>query len=181
MSDVARRHVLLGAVGGLFALGAGAAAYWWTQRDHEKNQQAAAAADAFWPLEFDTPDGQRVAMASLRGKPLVLNFWATWCPPCVREMPALDRFAREHGDKGWQVLGLAADSAAPVRKFLAVTPVGFPIVLAGFEGIELSRRLGNASGGLPFTVIFGRDGRLLHRHIGETRYEQLADWAKGFS
>ncbi len=181
MSDSARRDVLMRALGGIFALGAGAAAYWWTRRDAEDSRQAAAVADAFWPLEFDTPDGQRLAMSSLRGKPLVLNFWATWCPPCVREMPALDRFHREHRDKGWQVLGLAADSRDPVRKFLGATPVGFPIALAGFEGVELSRTLGNPTGGLPFTVVFGRNGGLLHRHVGETRYEQLAAWAQGLS
>lgn len=180
MSQSARRSVLTRALGGIFALGAGAAAYWWTQRDQEKGRQATAA-DAFWSLEFDTPDGKRLAMSSLRGKPLVLNFWATWCPPCVREMPELDRFHREHGAQGWQVLGLAADSAGPVRDFIARTPVTFPLVLAGFQGVELSRQLGNLSGGLPFTVVFGRDAGVLHRHMGETRYDQLAGWAKGIS
>jgi thiol-disulfide isomerase/thioredoxin len=143
------------------------------------------AADApnaeLWSLDFETPGPDRLAMASLRGKPLVLNFWATWCPPCVREMPALDRFYREHSAKGWQVLGLAADNVEAVRKFLAVTPVAFPIGLTGFAGVELSQRLGNGSGGLPFTVIFGRDGQVLRRHTGETSNEQLAAWAKGFS
>jgi thiol-disulfide isomerase/thioredoxin len=139
------------------------------------------ASDELWSLEFDTPGPNKLAMASLRGQPLVLNFWATWCPPCVREMPALDRFYRDHRAQGWQVLGLAADNAAAVRKFLADTPIGFTIALAGFAGIDLSRRLGNSSGGLPFTVLYSRDGRVLQRHIGETRYEQLAAWAKGFS
>ena len=130
------------------ALGVGA--YLWQRRA----DPADAASDELWSLDFETPGRQRLAMASLRGKPLVLNFWATWCPPCVREMPALDRFHREHSAKGWQVLGLAADNADAVRKFLADTPVGFPIALAGFAGIELSRRLGNPSGGLPFTVVY---------------------------
>jgi thiol-disulfide isomerase/thioredoxin len=145
----------------------------------------AAAADApsaeLWSLDFETPGPERLAMASLRGKSLVLNFWATWCPPCVREMPALDRFFREHRAKGWQVLGLAADNAEAVRKFLAVTPVAFPIGLTGFAGVELSQRLGNGSGGLPFTVIFGREGQVLQRHTGEINDEQLAAWAKVFS
>jgi hypothetical protein len=96
-------------------------------------------------------------------------------------MPALDRFFVDHQRQGWQVLGVAADNAGAVREFLARSPVAFPVVLAGFEGIDLSRRLGNLSGGLPFTVVFGRDGSVLHRHVGETHYEQLAGWAKGFS
>jgi thiol-disulfide isomerase/thioredoxin len=147
-------------------------------------QRAAASAPGveaeLWASSFDTPDGQqRLALAPLRGQPLVLNFWATWCPPCVREMPALDRFARDFAAKGWRVVGLAADAAEPVRSFLARAPVSYAIGLTGFAGIELSRRLGNTSGGLPFTLIFGRDGRLLRRHMGETSYEQLAAWAKG--
>jgi len=133
---------------------------------------------ALWSSSFDTPDGTKLAMASLGGHPVVLNFWATWCPPCVREMPALDRFAREHAARGWRVVGLAADKPEAVRAFLARTPVSYAIGLTGFAGIELSRGLGNLAGGLPFTVLFGRDGTLLKRHTGETSYGQLTDWAK---
>lgn len=132
----------------------------------------------FWASSFDTPDGSQLAMASFRGHPLILNFWATWCPPCVREMPALDRFARDHAAGGWRVVGLAADNPEPVREFLARTPISYPIGLTGFAGIELSRRLGNLVGGLPFTILFGRDGALLQRHMGETSSDQLAAWAK---
>jgi len=134
--------------------------------------------DEFWASGFDTPTGARLELAPMRGRPLVLNFWATWCPPCVREMPALDRFAREFAPLGWQVVGLAADNAQPVREFLAHTPVSYAIGLTGFAGVELSQRLGNLSGGLPFTLLFGRDGAVLQRRMGETSYEQLAQWAK---
>jgi hypothetical protein len=96
-------------------------------------------------------------------------------------MPALERFFKDHAATGWQVLGIAADNAAAVREFLARSPVSFPIVLAGFAGVELSRELGNTSGGLPFTVIYDMAGRVVQRHMGETRYEQLASWAKGIS
>jgi thiol-disulfide isomerase/thioredoxin len=160
------------------AAAAGVGGYAW----HRRDDSAATAADDFiWSLEFDTPSQTRLAMASLPRQPLLLNFWATWCPPCVREMPVLERFFKEQGAKGWQVLGLAADNASAVRDFLARTPITFPIVLAGFEGVELSRRLGNPSGGLPFSVVFAGDRRLLHRHVGETHYEQLTGWARGIS
>ncbi len=134
--------------------------------------------EAFWRSSFETPDGSRLVLAELRDQPLVLNFWAPWCPPCVREMPALDRFAREFAPRGWRVIGLAVDKAQPVRDFLARSPVSYAIGLTGFEGIELSRQLGNLSGGLPFTVLFGRHGALLQRHMGETTYDQLAQWAQ---
>ncbi len=175
-----QRRTLMAAGVATAATAAGVGGYL-LRRRFAGTDAADAASTELWTLDFETPGPDRLAMASLRGKPLVLNFWATWCPPCVREMPALDRFAREHSAKGWQVLGLAADNAEPVRKFLAVTPVSFAIALTGFAGIDLSQRLGNVSGGLPFTVVFGRKGQVLKRHTGETQYEQLADWARSFS
>jgi thiol-disulfide isomerase/thioredoxin len=164
-----RRQLLWGGSAAAAAL-AGAGTWFW-------HSGQAPGADP-WSLVFDTPDGGRLALASLRGQPLVMNFWATWCPPCVREMPALDRFHRDFSGKGWQVLGIAADSAAKVRDFLIKAPVGFSIAVAGFGAVDLSRQLGNLSGGLPFTVLFDRRGRVMQRHMGETRYEQLAAWAK---
>jgi thiol-disulfide isomerase/thioredoxin len=158
------------------AAAAGVAGYWWQRR-----LEAQPGAARFWALDFETPDQGRLAMASLRGRPLVLNFWATWCPPCVREMPALERFFRSHAPAGWQVVGVAADNAAAVREFLARTPVTYPIVLAGFAGVELSRELGNTSGGLPFTVIYDSAGQLAKRHMGETHYDQLVSWVKDIS
>jgi thiol-disulfide isomerase/thioredoxin len=169
-----RRHVVLGA--GALAAAGGAGFAWW----HGRGGGDALASDV-WSLRFDTPAGVPFELGRFRGKPLLLNFWATWCPPCVREMPALDRFHREFSPRGWQVLGLAADKPEPVREFLARTPVGYAIGLAGFGGIELSRQLGNLSGGLPFTVLIDGRGRVAHRHSGETQFEQLAAWAQGIS
>jgi hypothetical protein len=93
-------------------------------------------------------------------------------------MPAIDRFYRDFQGRGWQVLGIAADNTAAVQKFLAAAPVAFKIAVAGFPGVELSRTLGNLSGGLPFTVVFDGAGEVVHRHMGETHYEQLSTWAQ---
>jgi thiol-disulfide isomerase/thioredoxin len=134
--------------------------------------------DPLWATSFPAPDGTAVSMSRFRGRPLVINFWATWCPPCVKEMPELDRFARAFADQGWQVLGLAIDGPTPVREFLAKVSITFPIGLAGFEGTDLSRRLGNQGGALPFTVAFDRRGEAIQRKLGETSYEQLASWAQ---
>ncbi len=168
-----RRHVWLAAGAGAAAAVAGAGVAWW--------RVAGSPNEPPWSLSFETPDGQALALATLRGQPLLLNFWATWCPPCVREMPALDRFARAFGPRGWSVVGLAADEARPVREFLARAPVSYAIGLAGFAGIELSRQLGNNAGGLPFTVLFGHRGKVLQRHSGETHYDQLTSWAEGIT
>ena len=171
---VDRRGWALAAGVGAAAVAAGAGWALWRQREEGVS---AGTQDEFWRAQFDSPTGPPLAMAGLRGHPLVLNFWATWCPPCVREMPALDRFQRDFGPRGWRVVGLASDTPEAVRGFLARTPVSYAIGMTGFAGIELSRKLGNLSGGLPFTLLFGRDGAVRQRRMGETTYDQLAQWA----
>ena len=138
---------------------------------------AAGAAD-LWQMSFDRPEGGTLAMASLRGRPLLLNFWGTWCPPCVKEIPELDQFARQFSAAGWQVLGLAVDNPKAVREFLARTPVSYTIALVGFEGAELTRQLGNTQSGLPFTVAFNRQGAVFQRKAGASTLAELAAWAK---
>jgi thiol-disulfide isomerase/thioredoxin len=133
--------------------------------------------EPLWSMRFAQPAGGELVMAERRGRPLLLNFWATWCPPCLKEMPDLDRFAREFGGRGWQVVGLAVDGPTPVREFLQRTPVSFAIGLAGFEGTDLSRQLGNAQGALPFTAAFDARGRLVRRKLGQTEYAELVRWA----
>ena len=121
--------------------------------------------------------GATGGLADYRGRWVLLNFWATWCPPCVEELPMLNAFYREHAAKGWQVLGLAIDQPSAVRKFLARIPLDFPVGLAGLGGTDLGRSLGNLTGGLPFTVVLGGDGRVLHRKMGQVTPDDLKLWS----
>jgi thiol-disulfide isomerase/thioredoxin len=166
-----RRRALMAGVAAA-ALAAGAGVAWWRLRPREVD-----AADALWPLSFQTPQGTSLAMASLKGKPLLVNFWATWCPPCVEELPLLDRFYREQAAKGWQVVGLAIDQPSAVRRFLTATPVSFPIGLAGLNGTELTKTLGDDAGGLPFSVLVMPDGRLRERRMGRLSPADLKAWS----
>ena len=167
-----RRRLLYAGVAGAAAL-AGAGLAWWKWRPEPVSQEAA----ALWSLSFDTPAGSTLAMQSLRGKPLVVNFWATWCPPCVDELPLLDQFFRQNVSKGWQVVGLAIDQPSAVRTFLQRTPLSFPVGLAGMGGAELSKELGNLGGGLPFTVVLAGAGQVLQRRIGRVKPSDLEQWA----
>ncbi|MGE4241946.1 TlpA family protein disulfide reductase [Ramlibacter sp.] len=145
------------------------------------NQSSGAPSDPatanLWTASFDTPQGPPLAMSALRGKPLLVNFWATWCPPCVEELPLIDAFYRQHVANGWQVIGLAIDQPSSVRRFLEKTPVSFPIGFAGLEGTELAKALGNLAGGLPFTVVLGADGGVRQRRMGRVTEADLKQWS----
>ena len=123
--------------------------------------------DALWQLQLPTPGGKNLALASLKGKPLLINFWATWCAPCVEEMPLLNQFYQQNASNGLQMLGIAADKAASVESFLLRSPVSFPTVLAGFDGISMSKQLGNETGGLPHTLFLDAKGAILFQKKGQ--------------
>jgi thiol-disulfide isomerase/thioredoxin len=153
------------------ALGAGA---WWAWRSPPASPVAGSTALArilVTPLE--RPQGGPLDLKSFRGRPVLVNFWATWCPPCVREMPEIDLFFRENASNGWQVIGIAVDKPEAVVQFLARTPVQYPIAMAGFAGVELTRELGNDNGGLPYTVLIDRDGKVRWSKAGETTAAEL--------
>lgn len=170
--DPARRRWLYAAVAAAAGLG-GAGLAWWKFSPKSVDDGAVA---ALWRLSFETPTGGQLALRSLQGRPLLINFWATWCPPCIEELPLLDVFYKENASKGWQVLGLAVDKGGPVRDFLAKQPLAFPVALAGMEGVGLSKSLGNVSSGLPFSVVLGSDGEVKNRKLGKVTPVDLARW-----
>lgn len=171
-SSPQRRRALYAVAAAVAGL-AGAGLAWWRYTPASLDEGVA---QQLWTLEFDMPNGTRLAFGSLRGRPLMINFWATWCPPCVEELPLLNSFFVENSAKGWQVVGIAVDKLAPVQAFLARQPLAFPVVLAGMEGLALSKSLGNQAGGLPFTVLVGADGSILNRKIGKLSERDLALW-----
>ncbi len=99
--------------------------------------------------------------------------------PEVEELPLLSAFYTENKANGLQLVGLAIDKAEPVSRFLARSPVSFPVALAGMEGVELTRELGNAAGGLPFSVLFDAGGRLRERKLGQLHEADLTAWRAG--
>ncbi len=170
-ADSERRSFLrAGLAVGAVAAAAGAGVAWWKWRPADVGSDAAA---KLWPMSFDTPSGTSLAMQSLRGRPLLLNFWATWCPPCVEEMPLLDAFYKENSAKNWHVLGLAIDQPSAVRTFLEKNRISYPIGMAGLGGTELTKAFGNLSGGLPFTVVIGAAGEVLQRRMGRVTAAEL--------
>ena len=171
-----RRGWLFGGVAVVAAL-AGAGGAWWKGRAGASGGGEPLDA-AFWSRRFERPEGGEVDFATLRGKPLLVNFWATWCPPCIEELPMVDRFFRDQAANGWQVIGLAIDQPSAVRKFLERTPVSFPVGMAGMEGTELLRQLGNTGGGLPFTIVVNAEGGVAARKMGKLEPTDLDAWRR---
>ena len=177
-SSPTRRGMLFGGVAAV-AAAAGVGGAWWRERSAGSSAAGGEMLDAtFWAQKFERPEGGDLALSSLRGKPLLLNFWATWCPPCVEEMPMIDAFFREHGTNGWQVVGLAIDQPSAVRKFLQRTPVTYPTGLAGLQGTELVKNLGNTGGGLPFTLVLNSNGSVAARKMGKLETSDLETWRR---
>jgi thiol-disulfide isomerase/thioredoxin len=134
---------------------------------------------AWWDTQWEGPQGESVQAASFRGRPWVINYWATWCTPCVEEMPLLDAFYRENREKGWQMMGIAIDQPSAVRRFLGQYPVSYPIALGGMQGTEWGKAMGNAQGGLPFTVVLNANGDMIAQYLGKLKADQIKSWASG--
>lgn len=169
-----RRTVLWGVAAGV----AGAAGVALSLR-HAKDSTPPVAdpVPGFWGQAWQTPQDTTLAMAGFKGRPVLLNFWATWCPPCVDELPLLDSFHKEQGARGVQVLGLAIDRKEAVLPFLKKLPLSFPVAMAGLSGADLGRALGNMTGGLPFSVLVASDGSVAQRKMGRVTPADLAVWA----
>lgn len=169
-----RRRWLTGSVA-VAAVAAGGGVAWWRG---QPQSIASGVEQEWWAQTFVSPQGESLAVSAFKGKPLLVNFWATWCPPCVKELPMLSAFANQQGAQGIQVLGLAIDKPEAVLRFLQRQPVQFPVAIAMQGGLGLTQALGNLQGGLPFTVLFDAKGQIRQRKIGELSGEDLANWSQ---
>ncbi|MFZ6815289.1 TlpA family protein disulfide reductase [Undibacterium sp. Rencai35W] len=132
-------------------------------------------------LALSLPDskGQIQKLAQWQGKFLLVNFWATWCGPCVQEMPELSALQKDLASANVQLLGLGIDSPTNIADFAKKYQITYPLFAAGMEGTELSRQLGNQAGGLPFTVLIAPDGSVAKQYLGRLKMDELrADISK---
>ncbi|KRB90505.1 TlpA family protein disulfide reductase [Noviherbaspirillum sp. Root189] len=134
----------------------------------------ASAVDALLAESMADASGKTQALSQWKGRPLVINFWATWCAPCVEEMPELSALQSElDTGKKAQILGIGIDSPANIAQFVSKYQITYPIYVGGMGGSELSRKLGNQAGGLPFTVLVSSDGQVKKTYLGRLKMDEL--------
>ncbi|REF03002.1 TlpA family protein disulfide reductase [Cupriavidus plantarum] len=131
------------------------------------------AVEALYQAKLPAPNGSEVDLGKLRGRTLVVNFWAPWCGPCVEEMPELTALHKEYTARNVEFIGIGIDSARNIEQFLQKVPVAYPLAVAGFAGTELARSLGNAQGGLPYTLVIAPDGAVKFSKLGRVHMEEL--------
>ena len=130
------------------------------------------------PLDFSFPDvnDRMLALSAWRGKVLVINFWATWCAPCLQEIPEFMKLQAEYQAQGLQFIGVAIDEKQPVQEYLQRIAINYPVMLAGDAGITLSQELGNIINAVPFTLIVNQAGQIVFRQPGELSNARILEY-----
>lgn len=128
---------------------------------------------ALYAQSLNDVHGVPQALAQWKGKPLLVNFWAPWCAPCVQEMPELASLAQASAAKGINIIGIGIDSPANISQFATKFKIGYPLYVAGMSGTDLARELGNTGGGLPYTVLIGADGQVRKTYLGRLKFDEL--------
>ncbi|WP_078452635.1 TlpA family protein disulfide reductase [Solemya velum gill symbiont] len=125
--------------------------------------------------EFSLSDlkGELRSSSEWQDNVVVLNFWATWCPPCTAEMPMFDALQDEYEEAGVKFVGIAIDNQADIETFITEKEIGYEILMGNPDSMTLSKSLGNKNGGLPFTAVFDRAGKLVATVVGEVPRERL--------
>ena len=135
--------------------------------------------EAMPPISLPDLHGQVQALPGIyAGRPLLINVWASWCGPCIDEMPELQRFANSQGATGTQVIGLALDTPEAIKDFLTRVPVDYPILVDTPGPADASVWLGNRKGVLPYSVLVGADGKIVKQKIGPFAHGEIEGWAK---
>jgi len=166
----------------LLAAAAGVAAYTasrvWLAPEPQTVPVASATAPAVIPkrrpeVTLADRDGKTRSLSEWNGKPQVINFWATWCAPCRREIPMLNALADDPAFSGFALIGIAVDFREDVLAYLKSTPIRYTVLIGEQDGLDAARAFGMASLGLPFTAFVDSAGRIVTIHVGELHREQV--------
>ena len=164
----ARQQLFLFLLAAVLGLGGGLAVALW-----KYDPSSGPLAETLYTRTFPDTQGRDQPLAQWQGQVLVVNFWATWCPPCIREMPDLQKIADDYQSRDVTVVGIAIDNPQAVREFKTQYGLRMPILDGAAGGNQLAAELGNPSGALPFTVVIDRKGRIIWTRLGLIDPEEL--------
>jgi thiol-disulfide isomerase/thioredoxin len=127
--------------------------------------------------DFNLADvsGNQHNISEWQGKIRIINFWATWCPPCRKEIPEFMALQKQYSDKGLQFIGIAIDDQESVEEYIVATKINYPILIGGIAGIALAHQLGNRVDAVPFTLVVNRQGQIIHQQPGEFSRGQIME------
>ncbi len=164
------------------AFAVGMAGWWAGQNIFNRNQIKPPPGDKMLEIgdqriDLQLPDtsGNLNRLSQWSGKPILLNFWASWCGPCVEEMPALEQIHQDH-NKQIQIIGIALDDPTAVKKAIESMAITFPILIDTAQGFDSSNRFGNRVGAIPFSVLIDANGKLIDTHRGAMDLAEMRDW-----
>lgn len=128
-------------------------------------------------LNFSLPDlaDKPQSVTQWQGKILIINFWATWCPPCLKEVPEFIKLQDEYKDKGVQFVGIAIEEKQSVEDYLKRIKINYPVLIGGEGATMLAQQLGNVINTVPFTVIINQQGQIVHHQLGELTREKVLE------
>ena len=158
--------LLMLAIIGIVSLCIGLAASYFRHQDTQVHLSSEVY-QGFIQANWNDPAGNPINSSEWKNKYLVVNFWASWCPPCVEEMPRLAQLSKDVDPNKVTVIGIGIDSPSNIREFLTKTPMPYQIVVGGIEGSEWGRKLGNSQGALPFTVLIDPQGHIVFSKLGK--------------
>lgn len=167
-----RRFLLVAIAAACAGAGAGAGAYFRSKKFEPSKPKDNAVAQLM-ALTLNDSQGKAQKLSQWNGKFIVVNFWATWCGPCIQEMPELVTLQNDFAKDNVQLLGLGIDSPSNITEFAQKHQITYPLFSAGMEGTELSQQMGNKAGGLPFTVLISRDGTILQSYAGRLKIDEV--------
>lgn len=192
--NASRRMLLLSTVLGIGGVAAGVATQVWLGASTPAAPTTPAtdpAVQALWDLPLTTVDGQAWDWAGMADQPLLINFWATWCPPCIEELPLLDQAAQtlaaqakqrasangqQHPTQQPRIVLIAIDTPSNVQRFLTANRLQLPSAIAGGAAIGTTKALGNTAGGLPFSILLSADRRILQLKTGQLSEADILSW-----
>ncbi|WP_114689230.1 TlpA family protein disulfide reductase [Polynucleobacter necessarius] len=169
-----RQWIMIAAIG-LIALLGGILTSQWISKTGLASDPAV---KALFANAWQTPNGKTANTEEWQGKVLVVNLWASWCPPCVEEMPTLDKLQKEFLRQNVLFVGIGIDSPSNIREFLEKNPVSYQIMIGGLEGSNLSKQMGNTQGALPYTIIINAKGKATYSKFGKISEDDIRNAIK---